>query len=98
MGSSAHRPSDGAVGYVGYDPSLDTIIVGHQGTDAKKMYGSVACFSLAISQSAGDFSLTLRIPILTDVNFIHINLDSSLFPGVSSNVKVHAGFSIAHKL
>jgi len=61
--------------YVGYDPSLDTIIVGHQGTDTKKI-----------------------IPLLTDLNTIPVNLDSSLFPGISSDVRVHAGFRDAHSL
>ena len=62
------------------------------------MYEDVNCLSLAISQSAVGFFLTPRIPLLTDANAIHVNLDSSLFPGFSSDVKVHAGFRIAHAL
>jgi len=68
---------DGAVTqywYVGYDPSLATIIVGHQGTDGDKI-----------------------IPILTDADIAFDNLDSTLFPGVSSSVKVHDGFKEAHE-
>ncbi|PBK99891.1 alpha/beta-hydrolase [Armillaria gallica] len=55
--------------YVGYDPNLDAVIVGHQGTDTTKL-----------------------LPILTDLNIILSNLDDTLFPGVSSDVKVHSGF------
>ncbi|KIY52535.1 lipase class 3 family protein, partial [Fistulina hepatica ATCC 64428] len=55
--------------YVGYDPSLDTMIVAHQGTDPSKL--------------AAD---------LTDAEFVLVNLDSTLFPGVPSDVLVHAGF------
>lgn len=40
------------VGYVGYDPSLATIIVGHQGTDREKMYGYIDDFSLVGSHGS----------------------------------------------
>ena len=33
---------------------------------------------------------------LTDINFILKNLDSTLFPGVSSDVEVHGGFADEH--
>ncbi|KAL4249966.1 AB hydrolase superfamily protein [Abortiporus biennis] len=56
--------------YVGYDPTLKTVIVGHQGTDTSKL-----------------------LPILTDGDIIMEDLDSSLFPGISSSVKVHQGFA-----
>ncbi|KAK0214948.1 alpha/beta-hydrolase [Armillaria fumosa] len=55
--------------YVGYDPSLNTIIVGHQGTDTTKI-----------------------LPIITDLDFFLESLDSSLFPGIGSSIKVHSGF------
>ncbi|KAF9269341.1 lipase [Marasmius fiardii PR-910] len=55
--------------YVGYDPTLKTVIVGHQGTDFSKIDA-----------------------VLTDASFVLVNLDSTLFPGVSSSVKVHSGF------
>ena len=42
-------------------------------------------------------SFTLSIPILTNVDIAFDNLDSSLFPGVSSSVKVHKGFSEAQE-
>ncbi|KAK0501700.1 lipase [Armillaria luteobubalina] len=58
--------------YVGYDPSLNTIIVGHQGTDTTKI-----------------------LPIITDLDFFLENLDSSLFPGIGSNIEVHSGFKKA---
>ncbi|KAK0194421.1 alpha/beta-hydrolase [Armillaria mellea] len=55
--------------YVGYDPSLDTVIVGHQGTDPSRI-----------------------IPVLTDLRFYLTDLDSKLFPGLSSAIEVHSGF------
>ncbi|SJL13761.1 uncharacterized protein ARMOST_17209 [Armillaria ostoyae] len=58
--------------YVGYDPSLNTIIVGHQGTDTTKI-----------------------LPIITDLDFFLESLDSSLFPGIGSSIKVHSGFKQA---
>jgi hypothetical protein len=60
--------------YVGYDPSLQTVIVGHQGTDTSKL-----------------------LPILTDANFFLRSLSTSLFPGISSSVKVHDGFADAQE-
>ncbi|KAJ3494733.1 hypothetical protein NLJ89_g10743 [Agrocybe chaxingu] len=58
--------------YVGYSPSLGTIIVAHQGTDFSKIQA-----------------------IATDVNIFMKNFDSTLFPGISSSVKVHSGFANA---
>ncbi|KAJ8454174.1 hypothetical protein ONZ45_g19406 [Pleurotus djamor] len=58
--------------YVGYDPSLKTVIVAHQGTDFSKL-----------------------VPTLTDADFFFDTLDSKLFPGISSSIKVHNGFSTA---
>ncbi|KAK0436915.1 alpha/beta-hydrolase [Armillaria borealis] len=58
--------------YVGYDPSLNTIIVGHQGTDTTEI-----------------------LPIITDLDFFLESLDSSLFPGIGSSIKVHSGFKEA---
>ncbi|KAK0188444.1 alpha/beta-hydrolase [Armillaria mellea] len=60
--------------YVGYDPSLNTIIVGHQGTDTTKI-----------------------LPIITDLDFFLESLDSSLFPGLGSTIKVHGGFKKAQE-
>ncbi|TCD61802.1 hypothetical protein EIP91_007888 [Steccherinum ochraceum] len=65
--------SDVQFWYVGFDPSLSTVIVAHQGTDPDKI--------------AAD---------LEDANFFLTNLDSTLFPGVSSSVKVHNGFHDSH--
>ncbi|KAJ3487874.1 hypothetical protein NLI96_g3231 [Meripilus lineatus] len=56
--------------FVGYDPTLKTVIVSHQGTDTSKL-----------------------MPILTDANIILRKFDSTLFPGISSDVKVHDGFA-----
>ncbi|KAK7038707.1 hypothetical protein VNI00_010591 [Paramarasmius palmivorus] len=59
--------------YVGYDPALKTVIVGHQGTDFSKIEAA-----------------------LTDADIILESLDSTLFPGVPSGVKVHSGFKDEH--
>lgn len=58
--------------YVGYDPSLETVIVAHQGTDPSDI-----------------------LPLLTDADFFLSNLDSSLFPGIPSDIEVHSGFKDA---
>lgn len=58
--------------FVGYDPSLDTVIVSHQGTDTSEI-----------------------LPLLTDADIEKTTLDSSLFPGISSSIEVHAGFADA---
>lgn len=55
--------------YVGYDPTLKTIIVAHQGTDPTEIE-----------------------PLVTDANFFLTTFDSTLFPGISSSIKVHDGF------
>ncbi|KAH8806872.1 alpha/beta-hydrolase [Flagelloscypha sp. PMI_526] len=55
--------------FVGFSPSLNEIIISHQGTDFSKMF-----------------------PIIADANIIQTSLDSTLFPGVPSGVKVHSGF------
>ncbi|KAG9313247.1 Alpha/Beta hydrolase protein [Chiua virens] len=56
--------------YVGYDPSFDTVIVAHQGTNPEEMES-----------------------LVTDADFFLENLDSSLFPGISSDIECHSGFA-----
>ncbi|KAI0825734.1 lipase [Irpex lacteus] len=56
--------------YVGYDPTLKTVIVAHQGTDTSEILAD-----------------------LTDADIIREKLDSTLFPGISSSITVHAGFA-----
>ncbi|KAF8704510.1 hypothetical protein AX14_013931 [Amanita brunnescens Koide BX004] len=56
--------------YVGYSPSLSTVIVAHQGTNPSEIEA-----------------------IATDAKAFQENLDSSLFPGISSSVEVHSGFA-----
>ncbi len=34
--------------------------------------------------------------LLTDADFFPDNLDANLFPGISSDIKVHNGFADAH--
>jgi len=59
--------------YVGVDPTLQSVIVGHQGTDPSKI-----------------------VPLLTDADFFLSELNSTLFPGISSSIKVHNGFADEH--
>ncbi|KAF8968553.1 lipase [Flammula alnicola] len=59
--------------YVGIDPTLQTVIVGHQGTDPTKI-----------------------VPLVTDGDFFLTNLNSTLFPGISSSIQVHSGFADEH--
>ncbi|KAK7029439.1 hypothetical protein VNI00_014571 [Paramarasmius palmivorus] len=56
--------------YVGFSPSLSSVIVAHQGTDATEIEA-----------------------LCTDARFFPRSLSSSLFPGISSSVKVHSGFA-----
>ncbi|KIK91263.1 hypothetical protein PAXRUDRAFT_639687 [Paxillus rubicundulus Ve08.2h10] len=60
--------------FVGYDPSLNTVIVSHEGTDPSQI-----------------------VPLVTDANFFLTNLNSTLFPGISSSIKVHDGFRAAQE-
>jgi len=56
--------------FVGYSPSLQSVIVSHQGTSSSKI-----------------------ISILSDTDFFLTNLDTTLFPGLSSSIEVHSGFA-----
>ncbi|KAI5123191.1 hypothetical protein M0805_003958 [Coniferiporia weirii] len=56
--------------YVGFDPTLNRVIVAHQGTDPSSFESD-----------------------LVDAKFALTNLDSSLFPGLSSSIEVHDGFA-----
>ena len=76
-------------GYVGYDPALATIIVAHQGTDSSAMYGLVVQRFVQVSW------WLCRLPLVTDADFFLDNLDSNLFPGINSSIKVHDGFGNA---
>ncbi|KAI0734043.1 Alpha/Beta hydrolase protein [Fomitopsis betulina] len=58
--------------FVGYDPTLDAVVVSHQGTDPHDI-----------------------LPLLADADAVRVNLDSKLFPGVSSDIEVHQGFADA---
>ncbi|PCH44548.1 lipase [Wolfiporia cocos MD-104 SS10] len=58
--------------FVGYDPTLDQVIVSHQGTDPEEI-----------------------LPLITDADIVKINLDSTLFPGLSTDIEVHEGFADA---
>ncbi|GBE86678.1 hypothetical protein SCP_0905580 [Sparassis crispa] len=56
--------------YVGFDPTLDSVIMAHQGTDPVALLAD-----------------------LTDGNLIQEELDSTLFPGLSTDILVHSGFA-----
>ncbi|KAF8270695.1 lipase [Lactarius quietus] len=60
--------SDVQFWYVGWDPTLESVVVAHQGT----------------ANIVAD---------LTDADFFLTNLDSTLFPGLSSSIQVHNGFA-----
>ena len=53
--------------------------------------------SLPAPQPADDSLFVPSLPLLTDIDIVLDDLDSSLFPGVSSSVKVHNGFGEAHE-
>ncbi|KAJ3983157.1 lipase class 3 family protein [Lentinula detonsa] len=55
--------------FVGYDTTLKSVIVSHQGTDVTEI-----------------------LSVITDTEFALETMDSTLFTGVSSSVKVHDGF------
>lgn len=76
------------IGYVGFDPSLNAVIVAHQGTNTSSLWAFCYCLF------SGSWSLSRRISILTDFNIrkVRLNTNSTLFPGVSSSVEVHKGF------
>ncbi|KAJ3571300.1 hypothetical protein NP233_g3843 [Leucocoprinus birnbaumii] len=83
--------------YVGYDPTLDTVIVSFQGTDAEKMYvGTI--WRILVKASADYLDFIRSLPILTDADFFLTPLSSSLFPGIGSSVETHNGFALAQSL
>lgn len=77
-------------GYVGYEPVRKAVVVARQGTDFGKR-----------TWTRFETMDTLLIPffavsaIITDAKVGLRALDKKLFPGVSSSVKVHAGFADA---
>ncbi|EKM50556.1 uncharacterized protein PHACADRAFT_152637 [Phanerochaete carnosa HHB-10118-sp] len=62
--------SDVQFWYVGFDPTLNTAIVSHQGTNTSSI-----------------------LALLTDGDIEMANLDSTLFPGLSSSIEAHQGFA-----
>ncbi|KAJ7460781.1 alpha/beta-hydrolase [Mycena latifolia] len=59
--------------FVGYSPSLQTVIVSHQGTNTSSI-----------------------LPIVTDLDFFQESLNSTLFPGLDPEIRVHSGFTGEH--
>lgn len=74
-------------GYVGYDRNLNTVIVAHQGTNPSEMHVKI---DPAYFMFSYNFS---RESLVTDGDFFLKNLDSALFPGISSSIEVHSGFA-----
>ncbi|KZT69278.1 lipase [Daedalea quercina L-15889] len=58
--------------FVGYDPTLDSVVVSHQGTNVDDI-----------------------LPLIEDADIVMTNPDSTLFPGLSSDIEVHSGFADA---
>ncbi|KAF8887340.1 Alpha/Beta hydrolase protein [Infundibulicybe gibba] len=82
--------------YVGYDPALKTVIVAYQVTTATiRQLGHVLHLSLGqffgFRHSKGD------IPFLTNAILRLDELDKSLFPEISSAMKIHDGFGEAQE-
>ena len=81
-------------GYVGFSPSLETVIVGHQGTkfllDSDNM---LVQFYAEASEGWQLFWCVYSIASIQDLNAFLTPLDSSLFPNVDSSVEVHSGFA-----
>ncbi|KAJ3934022.1 MAG: Alpha/Beta hydrolase protein [Lentinula lateritia] len=75
--------------FVGFSPSLSSIIVAHEGTDPDSNN------HIVLSLGAGTDPLQLESD-LTDVEVLLASLDTSLFPGISSSVQVHDGFKNEH--
>ncbi|KAF8129657.1 Alpha/Beta hydrolase protein [Mycena galopus ATCC 62051] len=59
--------------FVGYSPSLNRVIVAHEGS-----------------------RLDSIVSLLTDASLLQASLDSTLFPGVGSDILVHVGFAQDH--
>ena len=81
-----------ATGYVGYSPSLNTVVVAHQGTNPESLYVKEQSFLIGVANLLDHHSYA----DLTDAEFPRSSLDSSLFPGVSSSIEVHDGFQDDH--
>ncbi|KAH8110731.1 lipase [Phellopilus nigrolimitatus] len=75
--------------YVGYDPTLDTVLVAHQGTAS--MYVFFLKYAIHLS-----LSYKFSIADFIDVDFFLESLDPVLFPGISPSIKAHNGFAGAH--
>lgn len=79
-------------GYVGYSPSLQSVVVAHQGTDPVRMFVYYTdCISFV--------SFIQELPseaIIADVAFVPTVLNPDLFPGVTFPVLVHGGFALQH--
>ena len=78
------------LGYVGFSPSQQTVIVAHQGTVPSKMHArrhswkSNIAYVIFFSYSEAD---------ATDVEVPLQPLNPTLFPGISSSIEAHSGFA-----
>lgn len=79
--------------FVGYWPSQNTIVVGHQGTDPANWFVKLQFFPSSLSP-VSCFSLA----VLTDTKIALRPLSQNIFPGIPGNVSVHDGFADQHEI
>lgn len=78
------------------NPSFQPIASGGDGDQTQFWYvGFDPILSTVIVAHQGTNTSEL-LPILTDLNFFPDELDPTLFPGISTSIKVHNGFSESH--
>ena len=79
---------------MGFDPSLNTVIVAHQGTDPEELYVISRRLSFISYPRLIHLLFSINsIADLTDLDIEMTTLSPSLFPGVPSSVEVHQGFA-----
>lgn len=75
--------------FVGYWPDQNAVVVAHQGTNPTQL--SVLHSLMTIVEA--NICIFPSLSDLTDVDIITENLNSTLFPGVSTDIYVHSGFA-----
>lgn len=77
--------------YVGYLPSLDSVVAVHQGTTMTNLESDFVSSLRDGITSVIDCSMTQ-----IDINLFFTTLSSTYFPRTPHGVRVHAGFAAAH--
>jgi hypothetical protein len=88
ISNNAHNSSPG---YVGYSPSLKTVIVAHQGTDTHNLY--LLFYARVFLTTSLTSNKSFRLPVITDAAFFLYPLNTTLFTGIPPDVEAHIGFS-----